>query len=228
MSLSELLLNTSVFSFFQNSDAQAADVLVAAGLVILLKSSYRRWLRRFLGRRKEDPVAETLKALGDDYIVFNDIVLPDSKGNADYLLIGTNGIFAVEIKSYADVVKCEEDEWFIGRKPVRSLSNQAKRNSIALRGCLAQLFSDSPKGLPSIVPLLVFLGSRRKLKLFKPTLAVLRLDELVAFIHSRESQRPITPDEKHAMVHHLQLLQRNFAYLSDESAPEAEPLDRAV
>jgi len=228
MSLSELLSITPVLSLFQNSDAQAVDVLVAAGLVILFKSSYRRWIRRFFGRRKEDPVAEALKALGDDYIVFNDIVLPDSKGNVDYLIIGTNGVFAVEIKSYSGVVKCEADEWFVGGKPVRSLSNQAKRNSITVRGGLAKLFSDSPAGLPAIVPLLVFLGSRRKLKLFKPTLAVLGLEELVDFIRSRESERPITPDETHAMVHHLQLLQRNFAYLSDESAVEAEPLDRAV
>jgi hypothetical protein len=228
MRLSELFLNTSVLSFFQNSNAQAADALVAAGLVILFKSSYRHWVRCFLGRRKEDPVADALKAVGDDYIVFNDIVLPDSKGSVDYLLIGTNGIFAVEIKNYAGVVTCEEDEWFVAGKPIRSLSNQAKRNSIALRGCLAKLFSHSPTGLPSIVPLLVFLGSRRKLKVFKPTLAVLRLDELVAFIHSRETERPITSDEKHAMVHHLQLLQRNFAYLSDESVLEAETLDRAV
>jgi hypothetical protein len=228
MSLNELLSITPVLSFFRNADAQAANVLVAAGLVILFKASYRRWVRRFLGKRKEDPVAEALKALGDGYIVFNDIVLPDSKGNVDYLVIGTNGVFAIEIKSYGGVVQCEQDEWFVGGKPVRSLSNQAKRNSIALRGCLAKLFSGSPTGLPSIVPLLVFLGSRRKLKLFKPTLAVLRLDELVAFIQGCQSSRPLTSDEKHAMVHHLQLLQRNFAYLSDEPVPEAELLDRAV
>jgi len=221
-------VDNSVTSFFYSADPQATHVLAAAGLVMLLKSNYQRWVRRLLGRKKEDPVTRTLKNLGDDYIVFNDIVLPDSKGNVDYLIIGTNGVFAVEIKSYSGVVKCEADEWFVGGKPVRSLSNQAKRNSITVRGGLAKLFADSPAGLPAIVPLLVFLGSRRKLKLFKPTLAVLGLEELVDFIRSRESERPITPDEKRAMVHHLQLLQRNFAYLSDESVLEAETLDRAV
>jgi len=229
MSLSLLLLDTSVISFFHSSDPEAASFLAAASLVILLKSSCRRWVRRFLGRKGADPVAEVLKSLADDYIVFNDIVLPDSKGTVDYLLIGPNGIFAIEIKNYSGVVKCEEDEWFVGGKAVRSLSKQAKRNSIAVRGCLAKLFSSSPMGLPYIVPLLLFLGPRRKLKVFKPTLAVLRLDELVEFIRNRESKRPITPDEMHAMVHHLQLLQRNFAYLADdESVTGAEPLDKAV
>jgi hypothetical protein len=228
MSLSLLLLDTSVIAFFHNSDPEAANFLAAASLVILLRSSCRRWARRFLGRKQEDPVAEALKTLGDDYIVFNDIVLPDSKGNVDYLLIGANGIFAIEIKNYSGVVKCAGDEWFVGGKPVKSLSKQAKRNSIAVRGCLAKLFSSSPTGLPYIVPLLVFLGSRRKIKLLKPTLAVLGLDELVEFIRNRESKRPITLDEKHAMVHHLQLLQRNFAYLADEFATEAEPLNKAV
>jgi hypothetical protein len=229
VSLSLLLLDTSWMSFFHSADPEAASFLAAASLVILLKSSCRRWVRRFLGKKRTDPVAEVLRSLADDYIVLNDIVLPDSKGTVDYLLIGPNGIFTIEIKNYSGVVKCEEDEWFVGGKPVRSLSKQAKRNSIAVRGCLAKLFSNSPTGLPYIVPLLVFLGPRRKLKVFKPTLAVLRLDELVEFIRNRESKRSITPDEKHAMVHHVQLLQRNFAYLADdESVTEAEPLDKAV
>jgi len=61
MSLSLLLLDTSVIAFFHNSDPEAANFLAAASLVILLRSSCRRWARRFLGRKQEDPVAEALK-----------------------------------------------------------------------------------------------------------------------------------------------------------------------
>ena len=109
----------------------------------------------------------------------------------------------------------------------RELANAEQRNAIAVRGCIAQSFTGSQTGIPYVAPLLVFVGSRTKLKLFKPAVPVLRLGELVEFIRHRETKRSITQDEKRALVPHLQLLQRNFAYLSDLSATEAETLDKA-
>jgi uncharacterized membrane protein len=222
-----LILGISVIVFSYSSDLQAVSLFTAGSLMILFKANYRRWPRRFLRRKRVDPVAEALKSLADDYVVFSDIVLPDSKGSVDYLLIGSNGVFAIEIKNYSGSVKCEEDEWFVNGRRVRSLSKQAKRNSIAVRGCIAKVFSASPTGIPYIVPLLVFVSPTKRLKLFKPAVPVVRLGELVAFIRERETKQPITPEEKASMVQHLQLLQRNFAYLSDASATEAEPLDKA-
>ena len=206
---------------------QALSFFGAATSLMVFKASFRRWVRWLLGRKGTCAVAEALKSLPDDYIVLNDIVLPDSKGNVDYLLIGPNGIFSIEIKNYSGFVKCEEDEWFINGRRIRSLSKQAKRNGIAVRGCIAQSFAGSQTGIPYVAPLLVFVGSRTKLKLFKPTVPVLKLGELVEFIRHRETKRFITPDEKRALVPPLQLLQRNFAYLSDPPATEAEPLDKA-
>ena len=194
---------------------------------MVFKASFRRWARWLRGRKGTCAVAEALKSLPDNYIVLNDIVLPDSKGNVDYLLIGPNGIFSIEIKNYSGFVKCEEDEWFINGRRIRSLSKQAKRNGIAMRGCIAQSFAGSQTGIPYVAPLLVFVGSRTKLKLFKPTVPVLKLGELVEFIRHRETKRFITQDEKRALVPPLQLLQRNFAYLSDPPATEADPLDKA-
>ena len=206
---------------------QALSFFGAATSLMVFKASFRRWVRWLLGRKGTCAVAEALKSLPDDYIVLNDIVLPDSKGNVDYLLIGPNGIFSIEIKNYSGFVKCEEDEWFINGRRIRSLSKQAKRNGIAVRGCIAQSFAGSQTGIPYVAPLLVFVGSRTKLKLFKPTVPVLKLGELVEFIRHREAKRFITQDEKRALVPPLQLLQRNFAYLSDPPATEAEPLDKA-
>ena len=205
---------------------QALSFFGAATSLIVFKASFRRWARWLLGRKVTCAVAETLKSLPDDYVVLNDIVLPDSKGNVDYLLIGSNGIFSIETKNYSGFVRCEEDEWFINGRRIRSLSKQAKRNGIAVRGCIAQLFTGSQTDIPYVAPLLVFVGSRAKLKLFKPTVPVLRLGELVEFICHRETKRSITQDEKSALVPSLQMLQRNFAYLSDPLATEVEPLDK--
>lgn len=206
----------TVFGFF-----------AVAVIVIFFKASVRRWACWFLGRKGESAVTETLKSLADDYVVLNDIVLPESKGNVDHVLIGPNGVFVIETKNYSGFVKCEEDEWFVNGHGVRSLSKQAKRNSMAVRGCIASLFPGPQSKVPYIVPLLVFVSSRPRLKLFKPTVCVLKLNELVKFIRDRETQRVITDDEKRAMVRHLQLPQRNFAETSDWSATVEDRLPKA-
>jgi Nuclease-related domain len=227
MSLGLLVIVMPAIVVSDSFGLQALSFFGAASSLIVFKTSFRRWARWLLGRKVTCAVAETLKSLPDDYIVLNDIVLPDSKANVDYLLIGPNGIFSIETKNYSGFVKCEEDEWLINGRRIRSLSKQAKRNAIAVRGCIAQSFTGSQTGIPYVAPLLVFVGSRTKLKLFKPAVPVLRLGELVEFIRHRETKRSITQDEKRALVPHLQLLQRNFAYLSDLSATEAETLDKA-
>ena len=79
------------------------------------------------GRKGESAVTKTLKSLPDDYVVLNDIVLPDRKGNVDHVLIGPNGVFVIETKNYSGFIKCEEDDWFVNGHRIRSLSRQAKR-----------------------------------------------------------------------------------------------------
>jgi hypothetical protein len=198
-----------------------------ATLLIWFKVSLRAWERWFLGERGESRVTETLKSLPDDYVVLNDLVLPDSKGNIDHLLIGPNGVFAIETKNYSGYVKCEEEHWFVNGRRIHSLSKQAKRNSMAVRGCIANLFTSPQNKVPYIIPLLVFVNSRIKIKLSTPTVPVLKLAELVPYIRNYSSdnydrfkyqQGPhlsLAPELMRAMIHHLQMLQRNFAYLSD-------------
>jgi hypothetical protein len=221
-----LVLAIAAFALSQSFRQPAFGFFAATAIVILFKVSVRRGMRWFLGKKGESAVTETLKSLSDDYVVLNDIVVPESKGNVDHVLIGPNGVFVIETKNYSGFVKCEEDEWFVNGQRIRSLSKQAKRNSMAVRGCIASVFSGPQSKVPYIVPLLVFVSSRTRLKLFKPTVRVLKLNELVEFIRDRETQRVITDDEKRALVHHLQLLQRNFAETSDWSATIEDSLPK--
>jgi hypothetical protein len=46
----------------------------------------------------------------------------------------------------------------------------------------------------------------------------LKLAEVVTFIRQSETTRPITPNEKRAIVFHLQSLQPTFRELADQGA----------
>jgi hypothetical protein len=221
------VLAITAFAVSHRFRQPAFGLFAVAAIVILFKASIRRWARWFSGRKGESRVTETLKSLPDDYVVLNDIVLPDSKGNVDHVLIGPNGVFVIETKNYSGFVKCEEEQWFVNGHRIRSLSKQAKRNSMAVGGCIASMFTGPQSKIPYIVPLLVFVSSHTRLKLFKPTVCVLKLNELVEFIRDRETTQVITDDEKRAMVYHLQLLQRNFAEISDWSATVEDGLPKA-
>jgi hypothetical protein len=226
-SLGLLVLALAVVGGSRSFSQPIAGFLTVAAVLIFFKASLRRWLRWSLGTKGESAVTEVLKNLPHEYVVLNDIVLPGSKGNVDHVLIGPNGIFVIETKNYSGFVKCEDDQWFVNGRSVRSLSKQAKRNSMAVRGSIASLFKGpQAKKIPYVVPLLVFAGSRMRLKLFKPTVAVLRTSELVGFILDRDTSRVITADEKATMVNHLELLQRNFAETSDWPAETDVEEDR--
>ena len=117
--------------------------------------------------------------------------MPDGKGNVDHLVMGPNGLFAIETKNYSTFVKCSGDDWFVNGKKIRSLSKQAKRNAIAA--------------------LLVFVNGNGRFSIKNPTVPVLRSSELAEFIARYNSARPpsITSLKlRRAIVHHLHLLQQ--------------------
>jgi hypothetical protein len=213
-----VVLTLFALAAFLHFQVPEVSFFVAAPLFILFKASFRHWERWFLAKRRESEVTEALKSLPGDYVVLNDIALPDSKNNVAHVLIGPNGVFAIETNNYSGHVKCEEERWFIKGQAIRSLSKQAKRNSMALRSSIGSLFTGSRASVPYVVPLLVFVSARAKLDLFKPTVTVLKLAELVAFIQNYNTERPITPDEKRTIVYYLQSLQPTFRELADQGA----------
>ena len=137
-------------------------------------------------------ISDALGSLSDDYVRFlNDLMLPDGRGNVDHLVMGPNGLFAIETKNYSSFVKCAGDDWFVNGKKIRSLSKQAKRNAIAA--------------------LLVFVNGNSRFSIKNPTVPVLRSSELAEFIARYNSARPpsiTSPKLRRAIVHHLHLLQQ--------------------
>jgi hypothetical protein len=218
ISIGLLILAVSVYGVSRGFHHPALGFDALAALLILFIASLRHWARWFLGKIGDSKVSETLKTLPEDYVVLNDVMLPDSKSHVDHVLVGSNGVFAIEIKNYSKQVKCEKDQWFVNGHSIRSLSKEAKRNALAVRSSMSSLFGRSQTSIPYVVPLLVFVRSRAKLELFEPTLSVLRLCELLDFLRDYEGKRPITADDKRAIVHHLQSLQPTAKELVEHGA----------
>ena len=53
---------------------------------------YRNWGKGILG---EEMVVETLTPLDNSYVLINDVLLPEGKGNIDHILVGPTGIFVI-------------------------------------------------------------------------------------------------------------------------------------
>ena len=185
----------------------AGAVVAYPGAVASFKQS-GNWSR---GKEGELAVSEALKDLPNDYVVLNDLMLPDGRGNVDHLIMGPNGLFVIETKNYSGFVKCVGDDWFVGRKKISSLSKQAKRNAVNIRENLEGVFKDQKTRLPYVTPVLVFVGDRCRLSIRNPAVHVLRSSELASFIarcNSAKAPSITSPELRRAIVHQLHLLQQ--------------------
>jgi hypothetical protein len=205
-----ILLTLSGFGVSQYFHMPLASFAALALILILTKVSFLAWGRWFSGKDVEAKVAAVLKDLSDDYVVFHDLVLPDTKGSTEILLVGRNGLFVIDIEDNPGSVKCDEDRWFLNSHPIRSLSKEAKRNSLAVRSSIATLFTPLGTAIPYVAPVLVFVSPKTKLTLTKPTLPVLRLKELGEFIRNYQPKRTLSDYEKRSIVYHLRSLQPGY------------------
>ena len=170
-------------------------VLIALGF-LARNSSWKK------GISGEKEVTIALQELDDSYYLLNDVVLYPKHGNIDHIVFGPNGIFVIETKNYKGEVGCKEDEWYLltyppkkrggGRrkrpvkKPVRSISKQAKRSATTLKNFLEKHIEESEFNIHSIdvTSVIVFVNPEIELKLQKQTVKVLQLSELSNFIRS--------------------------------------------
>jgi Nuclease-related domain len=110
-------------------------LMITIGAIALFREHFTRWSNWFVGKRGEVAIAEALKALPNDYMLLNDLMLPDGRGNVDHLVMGPNGLFVIETKNYSGFLKCVGDDWFVNGKKHKSLSKQAKGNAVAQGPC---------------------------------------------------------------------------------------------
>ena len=209
--LRHVALGTAVFTGLALTISPLLGLIGGAIVVAGAKADFKRWGNWQAGKVGELAVTEVLKALPNQYIVLNDLMLPEGRGNVDHLVIGPNGIFVIETKNYSGYVSCWGDRWYVNRREISSLSKQAKRNALAIKNSLDGVFREHHARIPWVDPILAFTNPAGRLKIKSPTIPVLRSAELPAFIsrYRAASSQPIaTPELNRAIVHHLHVLQQ--------------------
>ena len=98
------------------------------------------------GLQGQERIPEILAHLGDDYYLLNNLKLPGRADDVDHMVIGPNGIFALETKNHRGHIFWREGQWYqekISRRgrlqpedPIRDPSQQLKRNVDYLRSCI--------------------------------------------------------------------------------------------
>lgn len=100
------------------------------------------------GLRGQDRIPDILTNLGDDYYLLNNLKLPGRADDVDHLVIGPNGIFALEAKNHRGHIFWRSGQWYqekVSRRgrlqpeePIRDPTQQLKRNVDYLRSCINQ------------------------------------------------------------------------------------------
>jgi hypothetical protein len=127
----------------------AAAILSASGLGYY-EWTYRRQspLRGQLraGLRGQRQLPQMLASLDDSYYLLNNLELPGRADDVDHILVGPNGIFALETKNHRGRIYWRDGQWYQAKmsrrghlqpeKPIRDPSQQLKRNVDYLRSCI--------------------------------------------------------------------------------------------
>lgn len=194
-----------VYSFTFEIFIVAFLLLPALGFSLFFFKSYLNYRG---GAQAEKKVTETLMALGDDYSLINDVMLPGNYGNVDHIVLGPNGIFAIETKNYSGKIICRGDEWIrhypagwqvsMRGRPywkdeqnysLGSPSRQVKRNAVKIKEIITSSKSMWIEGV------VVFTNSDADLQLEYPTVPVLTLDELYDYIRNYTPQAEFSQKE---------------------------------
>lgn len=160
------------------------------------------WQQWNLFRTRESKLIESLRSLPDEYAVLHHLIVPECLARIDHVVVGPNGVFAIETNDLAGEVKCEGRDWAVGRRRVASLGRQAAIKAAALRKSLVSVTYDGEKKIPCITPVLVFTNSEARVSVRAPAMPAMRTEELAAFIlHYKVAEVP--EEERAALVRHL-------------------------
>lgn len=127
-----------------------AFALAAGAGLAYVEWQYRanRSLRNQLkaGLRGQSRMTEILSILPDEYFLLNNLKLPGRADDVDHVVIGPNGIFALEAKNHRGRIYWRDGQWCQAKvsrrgrlqpeREIRDPSQQLKRNVGYLRRCI--------------------------------------------------------------------------------------------
>lgn len=179
------------------SDGIKVMVVIVLGIIInifVLYYTYKNNQARVVssqyshGEQGERAVREYLiKTLPDSYRLFPDIILPNNKGNIDFILTGPTGIFIIEVKNHnAGFVTVNGSELVSSHRTFeRDFIRYINGCSLSLQNYIVNALSIQP---PFITSVLVFSNPKTKVRsnLYLKGVNVVALKDLARFIQTRK------------------------------------------
>ncbi|MFH1126366.1 MAG: nuclease-related domain-containing protein [Candidatus Altiarchaeota archaeon] len=163
--------------------------------------AYRSYMAWSSGPRGEERVLEELGKLKDDYVLIRNVVIPPSRGDIDYILVGPTGIFAIETKNVGGVVSCDGDRWGrhkVGRRgrfyrlEIGNPSMQVKRSAKTLKDFIlrngSKIFGRKTPHI-WVYGILIFTNEGVRLNLRNPSVEILEVESLDDFVLNRREIR---------------------------------------
>jgi hypothetical protein len=154
------------------------------------------------GMKGEKRVRQFLESkLNDSYYLINDIEYINDRGskeNIDHIVLGPNGIFAIETKDYRGKITCKGSYWAVPFPFGRSPSSQAKGSAYWVKRAI-----DASRALENLSvwvdPIVVFSNPDAELETIDPEVEVVKLESLVDSITSI-NRYSFSPDQLKAIV----------------------------
>lgn len=165
-------------------------LILTVSCLFLAIASFKNYT---LWAKGEERVIAELSKLGKDFIIVNDIKLPNHKGNIDHLVLSKNGLFIIETKNQSGIISCNGDYWEhqtqglfkIFQKQLYSPSKQIKNNVVKLREFLKQNIKFTEKlWFETIV---VFSNKNITLNEINTNVKVLKVEDLLDYIKNHRN-----------------------------------------
>ena len=168
-----------------------ASLVPLAGFYVYLRS-YR--VNRG-GWEYEKQVAKLLSSpLNDEYYLINGVHFRGG-GDIDHIVLGPNGVFAVETKNWRGKISCNGDLWQRrGRRIVGSQSEQAKKNAAKIRHELEG--SGKISFSVWVDAVVIFTKSHTDLQTHNSTVPILRLHQLPKYITTHKNHNHAYTDHE--------------------------------
>jgi hypothetical protein len=168
------------------------------------------------GLRGQRRMVKLLSPLDDSYYLINNLKLPGRADDVDHLLVGPNGIFALETKNHRGRIFAENGQWYQAKlsrngrpqpkNPIRDPVQQLKRNIDYLRTCINRTDPDlSRRTRLWIEGAVIFVNPAASIDL-PPTVEqhlpfpVLRARDLPGYVLEHVPRRPLTKQDVRAIV----------------------------
>ncbi len=159
------------------------------------------------GRQGEERLTRLLRQhLDEKWVLFRNVLLPDSKGDIDAVLMGPNGVFVLEIKAYTGYTRNIGQQWQrrifgVWRPLHRNPARQGKGNAMRLHQHLKK------RGVDVFIEPRVVWAGPGKLWLEKPAVTVWQLTQPAYLMKDLAQGRPI-PDATREAVQRVLLKQQ--------------------